>query len=124
MRDICTQAYLKLGTVRGLGVLLFQLLLVEVSGERMESDLPKTTLVEPGLLALIRIFFPGCFCSFQIPCFWHQARTSRVGSRKKLPSQACLVSISSQRMQGPMSPASQAPPLGPCIVLSVPGAKF
>lgn len=67
---------------------------------------------------------PSYFFSFQIPFLQHQARASRVGSREKLPSPAWLVSIPSQRMQGPMSPASQAPPVGPCIVLSVPGAKF
>lgn len=60
------QVYLELGLLGAFiffcsNFLLWRKKLWEVSVERLESDLPQTTthtVVEPGLLALIQVFFP------------------------------------------------------------------
>lgn len=90
--------------------LLWRKKLREVSMERLGGDLPKTTthmMVQTGLPALISSVSPhATSLASRAPCLWHQARARRVGSRKKLPSEAWLVLVSSQRMQGPRGPAS------------------
>lgn len=67
--------------------------------------------------------YAACLASKSL-CFWYEARTSRVGSRKKLPCENWQVLVSCQMIQGPKSPASQATSLGPYPSPIVPGLKF